>query len=733
MATSRQNAPKGPAIRINQPAGRQTTKIVARPPAAVPPPPPPEPEPAPAAAPARVSAARATARSPRPIMKSGAGFFTKAFIWLLLLSIGAMVGGGFYFKGPDGVPLSMAFYKKARLLLKVDPPPPPPPPPPKLEDDPKFKEILQARAGGTAEALGQGLLDLAALAEKYPGKRGFEELATQAKLQKEAVDLAVAKKVEEEKLALAKAAEAAKAAEPKVVLVDLAKLNPWSGAAKDTWVRWKKSAGGATWYEDRIVKSAGPGGSIVGVQLSAGDAPAAGADESFAPGRGQVVREEKLTVGSTEVSCAVVDSGGVLRWIPKEGRWAERLALKTQVGEQASTVGELGEEEIPIKGTAKSCIKWVVDGVKYWAHEEVPGFHVKIESPGFVAEAIDCGTDLSARPEFPKPPKAAEAPADVVEALRRTNPWAAFKAGTWARRKVEFVSTTASSAISADSTVVEVADKHVVLRLETLGLDGLVKAVEETRLYASAGTRLAGEETLRIAGTDYPCVIVESPGMTAPVKTWIAKEGRPGRLGAILKLESAATVRAASAVGEKTLRIGGREIKCLSVSSEGRTEDNPFKEELLLSEEIPGFEVLRETVTKTGLGDMQATLTVIEFGDNPARKTPIGFEKEDPTRLGERRVQRTLDEAEKLVIDASVIFRELADSTKQVPAEAAALRALLARSSEAASLFARAKETYLTVREKAPAAAAVDDKIAKIDRAVASLQKFDEGIKARIK
>ena len=52
---------------------------------------------------------------------------------------------------------------------------------------------------------------------------------------------------------------------------------------------------------------------------------------------------------------------------------------------------------------------------------------------------------------------------------------------------------------------------------------------------------------------------------------------------------------------------------------------------------------------------------------------------------------------------------------------------------EVTAQLSKAKESYASVRDRAPQAAGVDEKLAKIDRALASLQKLRDSIQARLK
>jgi hypothetical protein len=99
----------------------------------------------------------------------------------------------------------------------------------------------------------------------------------------------------------------------------------------------------------------------------------------------------------------VVQSGSTVRWIPKEGAGADRVALKTQVGDQTVVVTELSEEEVPVKGEAKKCLKVTTGEVTVWGHDDVPGFAVRVKTGTETAEAVAWGADLAARPATRSP------------------------------------------------------------------------------------------------------------------------------------------------------------------------------------------------------------------------------------------------------------------------------------------------------------------------------------------
>lgn len=241
--------------------------------------------------------------------------------------------------------------------------------------------------------------------------QAVEELAAQAAAQKKiAAALAKRKSEVDVKAALAAvpppppppAAAPAPPPPPAVVFHDLKKLHAWPAQPVGTWVRWKKTAGKTVSYEDHLLVTLTDEAAVVRVEAVPGDPSTAERVFVFGADKARVLREESLKVGDAEILCRVVQSGSTLRWIPKEGPGAERVALKVQTGDQTSVVTELGEEEIPVKGEAKKCLKYTVGDVTVWGHDDVPGFAVRVKTGAETSEAIEWSADPTARPATPK-------------------------------------------------------------------------------------------------------------------------------------------------------------------------------------------------------------------------------------------------------------------------------------------------------------------------------------------
>jgi DNA-binding protein H-NS len=402
--------------------------------------------------PARPTALRSAPRF-QPKKKSIVGRIVR---WFVFLGIVGAVVASFFVKAPDGntyadlytIPASKGVYHWVKE--KISPPEEEAETPKKeaapSELDTKFDEAVaqreKAEAAKTPEAADEAVAVLEkeleaagrridvvreiGLAASKPAPRktrvgtaaAVEELAAQAAAQKKiAATLAKRKSELDVKAALAAVPPPPPPpppppapAAPPVVSYDLKKLHAWPAQAAGTWVRWKKTAGETVSFEDHVLATLSDEAAVVRIETQPGNQTTAERVFVFGADKARVLREETLKVGDAEIPCRVVQSGSTLRWIPKEGPGADRVALKVQTGDQAVVVTELSEEEIPVKGEAKKCLKYTAGELTVWGRDDVPGFAVRVKTGFETAEAIDWAADLAARPASPKPAKAEERP-----------------------------------------------------------------------------------------------------------------------------------------------------------------------------------------------------------------------------------------------------------------------------------------------------------------------------------
>jgi hypothetical protein len=398
------------------------------------------------ARPARPAPHRSAAPRFQPRKKSILG---RVFRWLICLGILAAIVASFFVQASDGktyadlyiIPASKGAYHWVKD--KISPPEEPEAETPKKaavpsELDTQFAEAVAQREKAEAAKAPEAADEAVAFLEKEldaSGRRidvvretgvaaskpeprktrvgtaqAVEELAAQAAAQKKIAGALAKRRSEVDvKAALAAVppppppvAPAPPPPPPVVVFHDLKKLHAWPAQPVGTWVRWKKTAGKTVSTEDHVLATLTDEAAVVRIEAVPGNQPVAERVFVFGADTARVLREESLKVGDAEIPCRVVQSGSTLRWIPKEGPGAERVALKVQTGDQTSVVTELSEEEIPVKGEAKKCLKYKVGDVTVWGHDDVPGFAVRVKTEAETSEVIEWSPDPAARPAIAK-------------------------------------------------------------------------------------------------------------------------------------------------------------------------------------------------------------------------------------------------------------------------------------------------------------------------------------------
>jgi hypothetical protein len=398
-----------------------------------------------AARPARPTGLRNAAPRFQPRKRSIVG---RIFRWLVFLSIIGAVVATFLVKAPDGntyadlytIPASKWAYHWVKD--KVSPPEEEEAETPKKdaapsELDTKFDEAVAQRERAEGAKPPEAAVEAVAFLEKEldaserridvvrevgvaasksaPRKtrvgtaQAVEELAAQAAAQKR-IAAALAKRKSEQDVKAALAAvpppppppAPAPPPPPAVVFHDLKKLHAWPAQPVGTWVRWKKTLGETVSHEDHVLAALTDEAAVVRIESVPGNQATAERVFVFGSDKARILREESLKVGDAEIPCNVVQSGSTMRWIPKEGPGADRVALKVQVGDQTSVVTELSEEEVPVKGVAKKCLKYTVGDVTVWGHDDVPGFAVRVQTGVETAEVIEWSSDPAARPATKK-------------------------------------------------------------------------------------------------------------------------------------------------------------------------------------------------------------------------------------------------------------------------------------------------------------------------------------------
>jgi hypothetical protein len=402
------------------------------------------------ARPARATALRGTAARYQPKKR---GVLGRIFRWFLFLSIVGSIVASFFVKAGDGKTYADLYtipayqWVKAKIFppetetetetAKKDAVPAAP-----SELDTKFNEAVSQREKAEAAKLPDAADEAVAFLEKALDATArridavrevgleaakaasrktrvataqiVEELAAQARVQKDiAAALMQRKSTQDVKAALAAVPPPPPPppAAPPVVSYDLRKLHAWPAQPVGTWVRWKKTVGETVSYEDHVLVTLTDEAAVVRIEAVPGNQATADRVFVFGADKAHVLREETVKLGEVDIPCRVIQSGSTLRWIPKEVPGVDHVALKVQTGDQTIVVTELAEEEVPVKGQAKKCLKYAAGEVTVWGHEEVPGFAVRVKTGNETAEAIEWGADPAARPATPTPAPKNTAPA----------------------------------------------------------------------------------------------------------------------------------------------------------------------------------------------------------------------------------------------------------------------------------------------------------------------------------
>ena len=97
------------------------------------------------------------------------------------------------------------------------------------------------------------------------------------------------------------------------------------------------------------------------------------------------------------------------------------------------------------------------------------------------------------------------------------------------------------------------------------------------------------------------------------------------------------------------------------------------------------------------------------------------------------KVEVVLADADKLVIDGSLFYKELSAAMANLPGDAGELKALLVKKETAQAFFTKARDTYLGVKDGAPDPAKLEKRLGQLEVALTRLQKYEEEIKSKLK
>ncbi len=368
---------------------------------------------------------------------------------------------------------------------------------------------------------------------------------------------------------------------------------------------------------------------------------------------------------------------------------------------------------------------------------------------------------------------------------RKFHPWARATAETWVRYRVSM----AEGPVSYEDRIVkEVKEDAIVFAGQRASGDQLSDDPEREEKFVPGEVKVGADEKIKVGDIEIHCQVVQ----VGEEKRWVARAGRwTNRM--VLKTEKGGKETVVAKLGEEALPFKERQYNCIAYEigdlkvwahedvpgfvfkvkagpmtrevvdfgaglaarppfpkaemkpEEPKKEEpkpeppkmEPPKEEPKKEEpkpEPPKEEPKKEEPPKPEPPKEEPKKE--EPKPEPPKPEPPKEEpkkEEPPKEPPPKAADAVLEGAEKLVIDGSVIFKELVEAMQQLPDDPARLKALLRRQEEAVALFTRARETYLSVREKAPAEAKVDEKLGKVEKILARLQNYGERIKSKLR
>jgi len=191
--------------------------------------------------------------------------------------------------------------------------------------------------------------------------------------------------------------------------------------------------------------------------------------------------------------------------------------------------------------------------------------------------------------------------------------WLRFKVGATVTNKV---------VVEVGGNVIE--SKQKLTLKEKTGLDYVVEEVtiqngqeQPGSLTRSSTGTFTKEETLKIAGKEYPCRISTAKGKRDESDTttdyWMPK-GNKYPLKVVYKQADSEGEIVAVALDEK-MRVGTKDYSCAKLS--GNVKFGPSEGVLTvwLTQEIPGAQARMELTLKNASGDVKVTVTPIDFQD----------------------------------------------------------------------------------------------------------------------
>jgi hypothetical protein len=108
-------------------------------------------------------------------------------------------------------------------------------------------------------------------------------------------------------------------------------------------------------------------------------------------------------------------------------------------------------------------------------------------------------------------------------------------------------------------------------------------------------------------------------------------------------------------------------------------------------------------------------------------------EEPKPEPKPEKKIDVVLAEADKLVLDGTPMVKDVIGASKNPPEDLEKLKTLSMKVETAQAFFVKARDTYASVKDEAPASADIAAKMAKIEKILSILQNAGDVIKSKMK
>ncbi|MBI2898973.1 MAG: hypothetical protein HYY17_02200 [Planctomycetes bacterium] len=212
--------------------------------------------------------------------------------------------------------------------------------------------------------------------------------------------------------------------------------------------------------------------------------------------------------------------------------------------------------------------------------------------------------------------------------VSRLNRYAGITAGTWLRKEhlLENLAMGTEVRKLVDSVFSAVEKDHAVQQTFIWFDERETTQPDEKIVFADRLPRAQRSDKVKIQGAEHECAVVEYQG---GVLVWILRDGPlPDRLS--VRIEGTGLSITATEVGEKTLKVKDREIRCAFVELKGKSGDKETIRRYWYSTNVPTWIVREEEETP---GDLRRSSQLVDYGASArAPFSSTAAKKDDPRK-----------------------------------------------------------------------------------------------------